>query len=704
MDDRDAGPSADRRSRAAAWIAAAVLPLLVMGLPVAAGDATFVFFRESIDQTWGWMQKLAQAWHAGYLPLWDASTQAGHSFAGEIQPGVFYPLHWLWLALFARDGAIPLGAVEALVVLHFGIASLGMYGLLRHWKLSPAAALGGALCFALLGPVAARAVAQANIFHSIAWLPWTLWAAARFLDGGHRRDALATGALLGLQVVAGHVQPALHAAILVAAMALAGGRARHGRWQPALRDAIRLGVFALPALLLVAGPQLLLTIEYAQHAYRWVGGDAPVGPGGRMRYSDFAFNAIVGPREFLNLLDPWRFDVTDANRLWIGALPLLLAAWFVADRARRHSVAAWRDHQPWLLAIAVLAVLLMLGHYSFAAALIRPLPGGTVIRQLARHVLLLHVVLAIAFACALQALSNGARLPRPPAWVWGLGGLQLIWLLFADEALLSRQAAWHLAVALVALAVVAVWPARRALAIGACLAALAFHAVAGNRSAVPIRLDGRPHPVAIDAAPSPLFDRVGADIGRYRVLVDDDTDLPRNVSLAHPFQSRGGYAASMHVATFGFLDQDWSAEGRVTDLLGVRWRISRRDLPLRVVARDDTRGLVLYERARWMPRVFLRHQLDDEGPAIEAALELEVVAYDDHVQRFRFDAPRADDAIVAELDYPGWCAWVNGRPAAIRPAALPGLRPWHRAVAVPAGEVLLEFRYRPFRSRLLGCG
>jgi hypothetical protein len=74
------------------------------------------------------------------------------------------------------------------------------------------------------------------------------------------------------------------------------------------------------------------------------------------------------------------------------------------------------------------------------------------------------------------------------------------------------------------------------------------------------------------------------------------------------------------------------------------------------------------------------------------------------VQRFRFTAPRADDAIVAELDYPGWCAWVNDEPAAVRPAALPGLKPWHRAVAVPAGEVLLEFRYRPFRSRTIGCG
>jgi hypothetical protein len=688
----------------AGWLAAAVLPLLVMGLPVAFADGTFLFHRESVDQTWGWMQKLAQAWQAGHLPLWDASTQAGHSFAGEIQPGVFYPLHWLWLALFERDGAMALGAIEALVVLHFAIASVGMYGLLRQWRLSPAAALGGALCFALTGPVAMRAIAQANIFHAIAWLPWTLWAAARFLDGRRARDGLATGALLGVQVVAGHIQPAMHAAILVAAIALIGGRARHAGWKPAWRDALRLGLLSLPGVLLLAGPQLLLSAEYAQHAYRWMAGDVPVGPDGRMKYSDFAYDFIAGPREFLNLVDPWRFDVPDANWLWIGALPLLLVAWFLADRGRREGVAAWRANQSWLLAIALFAVLAMLGHHAFMAALLRPLPGGTLIRQLARHALLLHVVLVVAFACALQALADGHRLPRPPRWLWIVGGLQLVWLLFADEALLSRTAAWHLAAALAALAIAALWPARRALALSACLGALAFHAVAGTGRGVPHRLGGREPPALAETAPSPVFDRVRAGYGRYRVLVDDDAGPPRNIALARRMQSRDGYGASMHVATHDFFSQDWSRDGRVADLLNIRWVIGRAGLPLREVARDDARGLVLYERARWMPRVFLRHQIDDEGAAIEAALGLEVVAYDDHVQRFRLQAPRADDAIVAELDYPGWCARVNGVPAPIRAAGLPGLKPWHRAVAVPQGEVLIEFRYQPFRARLSGCG
>jgi uncharacterized membrane protein YfhO len=51
--------------------------------------------------------------------------------------------------------------------------------------------------------------------------------------------------------------------------------------------------------------------------------------------------------------------------------------------------------------------------------------------------------------------------------------------------------------------------------------------------------------------------------------------------------------------------------------------------------------------------------------------------------------------VVASQVFPGWQATIDGRPTPIRPANLA-----MRAVAVPDGTHVVEFRYRPGSFRL----
>ena len=56
-------------------------------------------------------------------------------------------------------------------------------------------------------------------------------------------------------------------------------------------------------------------------------------------------------------------------------------------------------------------------------------------------------------------------------------------------------------------------------------------------------------------------------------------------------------------------------------------------------------------------------------------------------------AASAGYLVLADLDYPGWRAWVDGQPAPI--ITVDGL---FRAVELPTGDHRVEFRYLPLRS------
>ena len=57
----------------------------------------------------------------------------------------------------------------------------------------------------------------------------------------------------------------------------------------------------------------------------------------------------------------------------------------------------------------------------------------------------------------------------------------------------------------------------------------------------------------------------------------------------------------------------------------------------------------------------------------------------------RSDAPRDGFLFVAQVAYPGWSAWVDGRPAPLHPAEVLG-----SAIELPAGAHAIELRFVPY--------
>lgn len=677
----------------------AALPFALFAPHIGAGTHSFLTFFDAIEQTYPWYQKLARAVHAGHLPLWDPGTYSGHSFVGELQAGALYPLNVIWVALAGSAAGVPTLAIEILVLLHFSLAALGMWLLLRRWQLSPPGTIVGALLFAFSGAVAFRAAAQVGIFYGLCWLPWAMLFAARHFASRRMGDALAAGAVIGLQILAGHLQPALQTAVLVGsyglAVDLASAAAATTRVRRLAWSALVIGGSAVA----VALPQLLLSAQYLSDAYRWVGAPDPIGPGELVPWSVFGTQYILAPADLLSLLDPWTRSVSDANAPYVtmAGLGLVLVGMWVARTTAASAVD--RARATWLWTILVVSLLIAAGNVTFLPIALRPLPLLGAIRELGRWVVLVHFAACVFAGIGTDSLWRAASIPSLPGAIrrgWLVAALVIGALVYASlpaSGLLSAGARVQsaLAAGLIGALLVLRRPAPRA-------AVLILTALAAATASWRLYLPERPPEMAVERrfARNAIVDFLEPYYGQYRVALADSERVPRNWGDVFRVQTKLGHGATMWRPYYDFMGYDWQLESRVNDLLNVRWVVSDKPLPLRLVVEDRASGLALYERATWLPRAFTRAELT-RGPGGDVAhgrVELEL--YEDHLQRYRGHLERADEIIFAELDYPGWQAWVDGTRVAHHRAQIDDIPPLLRAVDVAAGEHVVEWRYCPF--------
>lgn len=638
------------------------------------------------------------------MPLWVAETCSGHSFVGEFQASVLYPIQQLWLSLFATRHGISLSAAEYLTVLHFALAAAGMFLVLEELRLKVPASLCGAVSFTALGALPARAPAQSPIFFGLALLPWAMWMALRYRNGGKLYWAAGSGAVIGLQILGGHGQPVAHTLLLVAASYCAG-MARHLKvdleWQPfrhVLLGAVVTGITGL----VVSGPQLLLSAQYLRDAYRWVGADNPITIGQPVPYDVFAYKAILEPHDFLSVLDPWNVRPDDGNTLYFGTFPLL-AVLAMLGVFRKLNVPVLRREGTWLAVMMAFTVLAMLGHHTPLARLLRHTPMLGQVRELGRYAIIAHFVAAVMTGVAVQAWQEA------PRWLFLrlrvllpsilVAVLALIWL-WKHESVLSRTAVTHLALSLAVVAIVVGSTRARTWLYPLTFGLLVAHSI-DFWTTLEIIPPSRGLTATFDTGT--LAPKLRALYSHARVIVDENPNLSANVAAVVGFESKLGYGATLYKPYFDFLNTGWDLDSDVNDLLNVGYVLSNREQPLKVVARDTKLNLILYERSRYYPRVFLASQLGRPGPDLVAEIRLEVLEYTDHVQRFRLRAPSDDLAIASEIAYPGWCAKVNSKSAPISKASINGKPALFRVVHVRGGVNMIEFEYLPFRSMLLGC-
>ncbi|HSW98358.1 MAG TPA: YfhO family protein [Candidatus Saccharimonadales bacterium] len=690
----------------ALFLAAVILAVFATTLFIR--SRTFYVFPDNVDQFYAWYQKLAYAVHHGALPIWDANVSAGHSFVGELQAGVFYPINILWVAVFGSAHGISVYWLELIVVFHFWLAALGMYYAGRSFGLGKAGGLAAALAYALGGGVAMRSVSQTAIFFGICLIPWAVLWFNRWLGGGRKLNLVWAAVTLGLIILAGHIDPWYFACLLIAFLVLF--RPAHPSFEPWLKTTgKRLAALVIVVMgsLVVALPQVALSAQYLPHAVRFVGDSQPIGPGQKVSLGTFTKQFSFKLPDTLSVFDPVQYPVVDGNEIYVGlaGLTIVVGAAVLARRRLQEHI-TWRLHGRFLLGAPAVAAVVMVGYWTFIPALLRELPLFSQVRQLSRYAIIIQFCLALLVGIGVEALAAAApdffrarkRLKASLAIAAACAFLacNTVYLYFVSKhtGVIDKHFVYQNAVLVLGLAG---YLAFRSKARYALLAAVVLSSLTQPIWFMP-RISSLP------ATYAPTYYRHTAAIaylerfyGQARVLVEDNA-LPVNIGDVYNVQTVGGYGATLHESFYRYLNEPdpEGAAGEHMDLLNVRFLVSKQQHPeFTQVFYDKANGIYIYGRPNYLPRAYFAADTAACRAHTAGCTPIAMTKYADSDIKLRYTAGSAQTLVLSEVQYKGWKAYVDGKAtptAAYGPAAVK----LFRSVAVPAGSHTVEFRYRPF--------
>ncbi len=689
-------------------ITLAIVALAVFFTTIVFSRRTFYVFPDNIDQFFAWYQKLAVSLHHGFLPLWDANTSAGHSFVGELQQGVFYPINLLWVWLFGSVNGISIYFLELIVVFHFWLASLGMYYAVRSTGISKYASLAAGIAYAYGGTVAVRSVSQTAIFFGLCYIPWVFFGFNTWLGTKQRRYLILSGLAAGFIILAGHIQPWYHSMLLITFLAIFQNP------NPAFDSVIKttfnrlIQVAKVLAIsLIVALPQIFVSAQYLPQAYRFVGDSRPIGPSERVSIGTFTKTFSYPPEGFLSLLNPTKYTVVDGNELYIGLIGLVLMIFLVtAGREKLKKHAVWQRYKLFIIGTSALSFIVMIGYLTFIPAIIRYIPLVSQIRQLARYSILIHFCMCLLVGIGIEVLANYLKdLPQSKKrrLVITLGfmaaaafmTLNSIYLYkVAGRGVVSKHFVYQNAIVAIALLLCGLFRTKTKEVI---LFAFILSAVVQPTWFLPKISD---HPITY----APTYYRRTSSItflenyySKSRVLIQNNA-LPVNIGDVYKIQTVNGYGATLQKPFFDFINEpeDASNSGIHMDLLNVQFLVDSSEHPeLKLRLYDSERNIYVYERPNYLPRIYYASQADSCRQGMASCINIEATQYSERDIKFTTNSVKPDGVIISEVYFEGWKAKLDGKPIEVK-AYNPTSAKLFRKVDVPAGSHSVELYYSPF--------
>jgi hypothetical protein len=314
----------------------------------------------------------------GSLPLWNPLNACGVPFLANVQSSVFYPLSALIYLL-----PFPLG-YSTFVIVHYILAAMCMYALMRHWNSSPFASVLAGLVFAFGGYMQSLNDTLAFLT-ATAWLPLILLFFSKALQERRIVYSLVTMLLIGLQVFSGDASFCVLSTMLCTGM--------YALFVPrsiaACTTRTRAGMLLTVWLggLLLAAVVLLPFIEYVRFSDRAAG----LAPEEALRWS-------LHPLELFQFVHPYLFGRLVPNTRWFGQLWLdtVYIGIFPLCFSALYMLYSRSAYKLFLTSLALLGLFLALGSYNpLLSFIMHTMPALRLMQYPVKFILLSAFALAV---------------------------------------------------------------------------------------------------------------------------------------------------------------------------------------------------------------------------------------------------------------------------------------------------------------------
>lgn len=630
----------------------------------------------------------------GHFPLWDPTIYAGMSFAGNIQAALFYPPTWIMFLFSAGHELLSYQSMEDVLFMHVWVGFFLCYLWLRGKRLAELACILGAGVFAFSGYLCTQ-LQHFGLVAAYIWMPLALWGVDQAVERRSWGPLWKVVTASALAFLAGYPPMWVMFAVAVGVYSLAGA----WRGKAALGTTLAL-VFSLA----LCAIQLLPTWETT--ALR----EPENHYGAGVKDWDTILSYVL-PNFFNFGLNMPVLTNLGKDYFYLG-VPALLSLPLVFLRRR------FRDLAP-SLAILAATLLVAVNPYDVVWNVIQ---HSSLLPDIVRAwYFLAGVTVAFAPLTAYALDDFLARQRRAPGWLTPVStALMLAWAAY-ELLCWERQsfaAGWRsgiyllitLAICLLGMFALRSELGRRRTWMAAAL--ILFVSVDYKAFGTSKRFDAgsgdarRFSSTSYPGMTPDVYAQLRAN-NDYRIAIDPltgtvPTDF-RHMGLTTPqgFDPLLTTAFRKMAETYGhFLtDRTFEIDPENYDalrLFGVRYVISTESSEQFLKLKDNPH----YRPLGSIPTFYRVFEYLDAQPPFSwegsAITELHRLAWEPENRSFRVRSPGGGKLAFHEQFFPGWTAKVDGKSAAVESWA--GA---FQAVAVPAGEHTVEFRYR---SRLLPLG